>query len=146
MTIDSGPDPDPGPHRGGELVGAALDREAGLVEHVGHALRGADLLEAELGLVVDGAAEPDQRGLEVLGRPARRAWPPPVGPRVGVVTVASLDHGDDVAGPDRVARGHLDLFHRARLLGGDGVLHLHGLEQAHRLAHLDGVARRPPGP
>ena len=35
-----------------------------------------------------------------------------------------------------------DLLHHAVLLRGDGVLHLHGLEKADRLAHLDDVANR----
>ena len=35
---------------------------------------------------------------------------------------------------------HLDLGDGARLLGGDLVLHLHGLEHADGLTHLDRVA------
>ena len=68
MTIDKGPDPTRARTAVVEPVGAAFDVEAGLVEHVADPTGGADLFEAELGLVVDGAAEVDQRGLKVLGR------------------------------------------------------------------------------
>src|SRR5437764_5253888 len=51
-----------------------------------------------------------------------------------------FDHGDHVAGADSVARRNPDLGHRTRPVGVDVVLHLHGLEHAHRLAHVDLVA------
>ena len=51
-----------------------------------------------------------------------------------------VDLDDDVAGADGLTGGDLDLLHRARLLGVDLVLHLHGLEHADGLADLDRVA------
>ena len=40
---------------------------------------------------------------------------------------------------NRVAHGHVDRLDRARDGGGDGHLHLHGLERADRIALLDAV-------
>src|SRR5437016_1710046 len=51
-----------------------------------------------------------------------------------------VDHGDHVAGPDRVAGRHPDLGHRTRSVGVHVVLHLHGLEHAHRLPDVHLVA------
>jgi hypothetical protein len=67
--------------------------------------------------------------------PCPRCWPRPPSDR--------LDDDDDVAGAHRVAGGDLDLGDGAGLVGGDVVLHLHGLEHAarcrrpRRVAHLD---------
>jgi hypothetical protein len=49
---------------------------------------------------------------------------------------------DDVAGTDRIAGAHPDLLDHAVLLSRDGVLHLHGFEEADRLSHLDDVSHR----
>src|SRR5688500_15634866 len=60
---------------------------------------------------------------------------PTTATRNGAVTgVAELaDHDHDVAGADGLTRLDLDLLDLAGGLGVDLVLHLHGLEDAHRL-------------
>ena len=62
-----------------------------------------------------------------------RRWPTPR-------SNSLADDDYDVAGADRVAGLHLDLGDGARGFGGDVVLHLHGLEDADRLARLHRVA------
>ena len=59
---------------------------------------------------------------------------------------ARADHRERVAGGDRGALGDRQLGDRARLVGGDLVLHLHRLDDADELALLDGrrPARRAP--
>ena len=91
----------------------------------------------QLGVGVDVVAEIDQRvrlsatqlaSARVLAARPRSEWP------AHSITATTSP------APDRVAGCDPDLGDRAGLLGGDGVLHLHGLEDADGLADLDGVA------
>ena len=98
-------------------------------------------------MVVDGVAELDQRRQLRLDRAACVVLQP-VGRRRGASASESplSDDRDDIARSDRIADGDLDFLDRPCLLGVHVVLHLHRLEHADGLAHLDRVTRRSPGP
>ncbi len=105
MAIDKGPDPTRAFTAVGRSVGAALHVEAGVGEHVADTLRGADLLEAQLGLAVDGAAELHQCGLELFDGSTRGV----LGRRRGGGTL-----GRSRAACAHAARAHAARAHAAR--------------------------------
>src|SRR4051812_6347275 len=84
-----------------------------------------------------------RRSIRVL--PCRRRCrpnlsPPPLGVDARPGAARLLDDRDRVAARDRAALAHVELLDGARLVGGDLVLHLHGLDDGDQGALLDGRA------